>query len=314
MQITDHRLEGAPFVEAHAYGKDAITPNIILLHDTAGRLERGSSVGWFKSAECNTSAHVVVERDGSITQMVPFDRRAFHAGKSSYNGRSIANSVNSFSIGIEIVNPGALGADGSAWFKAKFPIDQLKKVKTKEHGDSHWMPYTADQVSAVTELCKALVDAYPEIHDITTHWFVSPGRKVDPNPLFPVDEVRQAVFAPRGEAVAALAPQPVAVSAKEVHLTAHAELKEQSTPYVAIDKTRAVAGGGTIVGGGIWAAVQGALDATEKITLTPEGLLNQVGAAAQLITKYGLPMLGLSFGVVLLCSTVQYVQRKYLTG
>ena len=101
---------------------------------------------------------------------------------------------------------------------------------------------------------------------------------------------------------------------KEVHLTAHAELKEQSTPYVAIDKTRAVAGGGTIVGGGIWAAVQGALDATEKITLTPEGLLNQVGAAAQLVTKYGLPMLGLSFGVVLLCSTVQYVQRKYLTG
>lgn len=108
------------------------------------------------------------------------------------------------------------------------------------------------------------------------------------------------------------APPPV--TTKEAHLEAHAELKEQSTPYVAVDKTRAVTGGGTIIGGGIWAMLQGALDTTEKITLTPEGILNQVGAAAQLVTKYGLPMLGLSFGVVLLCSTVQYVQRKYLTG
>ena len=59
---------------------------------------------------------------------------------------------------------------------------------------------------------------------------------------------------------------------------------------------------------------EGAVDAGEKITLTPEGIINQIGATAQLLTKYGLPLLGLAFCVVLLCSSVQYLQRKYMTG
>lgn len=45
------------------------------------------------------SAHLFIERDGTITQFVNFNERAWHAGLSSYLGR---NNVNDFSIGIEL--------------------------------------------------------------------------------------------------------------------------------------------------------------------------------------------------------------------
>lgn len=204
----------APFAKANSFG-GSLDPELIVLHDTAGRLDKGNSVAWFTNESCPTSAHVVVELDGTITQLVPFNRVAYHAGQSSWKGRQHCNA---FSIGIEIVNPGLLDAQGRAWFhkqnrdpkkwQAGFPVADLKKVKTNEHGAGLWMGYTAAQVSAVTELCKALVAAYPRIQKgaITTHWAISPGRKIDTNPLFPLDAVRRAVFAPAEQAEAAAEP------------------------------------------------------------------------------------------------------------
>lgn len=206
--INGHRLNGAAFVKAHASG-GAMVPTLIILHDTAGRVEKFSSVNWFKSDECTTSAHVVVERDGTITQMVDFNKRAYHAGASEWKGVS---NCNAFSIGIEIVNPGKLDKDGRAWFhkKTEKGFTGIKRAKTAAHGDGWWLDYTPEQIEAVTALCKALVARYPEIEDITTHWTVSPGRKIDTNPLFPLDALRREVFSVRSEeAVAAVEPEPV---------------------------------------------------------------------------------------------------------
>jgi N-acetylmuramoyl-L-alanine amidase len=186
MKITANKLEGVPFKVANSFG-GAMVPTLIVLHDTAGRLDKGSSVDWFCSKDCGTSAHIVVERDGSITQLVPFNRKAFHAGQSIWRGREFCNS---FSIGIEIVNPGALDANGKAWFGEVFAAT---RKKTAEHGDHLWLPYTQAQIDTVTALCRALADKY-EIEDITTHWAISPGRKVDPGPLFPLEQVRSAAF------------------------------------------------------------------------------------------------------------------------
>jgi N-acetyl-anhydromuramyl-L-alanine amidase AmpD len=194
--VKKHMLVDVPFVEATAYDrKSVIKPTVVCLHDTAGPLTHGNCVNFFDNPHCETSAHLVVERDGSVTQMVPFNRRAFHAGKSIYNGRK---DVNQFSIGIEIVNPGCLDRKGRAWFhkdkEPGFDMENLVRKKTKEHGDGVWMAYTPEQIAAVTDICRALIHAY-DISDITTHWFISPGRKVDTNPLFPLDEVRKASFA-----------------------------------------------------------------------------------------------------------------------
>jgi N-acetylmuramoyl-L-alanine amidase len=189
MQIRNGRLAGARFLAANSSG-GPMTPSLIVLHDTAGRLDKGSSVDWFRSKACTTSAHVVVERDGSITQMVRFDRKAFHAGKSVWNGRRFCNA---FSIGIEIVSPGKLDSGGRAWF-GPATTDLTTRKATPEHGDGWWLPYTDAQITAVKQLCRDIVAAYPDCNHIVTHWMISPGRKIDPSPLFPLEDVRAFAF------------------------------------------------------------------------------------------------------------------------
>jgi N-acetylmuramoyl-L-alanine amidase len=175
----------------------ALKPEGIILHDTAGP-SLSSATGWLSQSEAKASAHVVVDLDGTIVQMVPFDRVAWHAGPSSYKGRP---NCNSFTVGIEIVNPGALSAAGKAWFHktGQAGYSGIVHKATKAHGDGWWLPYTPEQIEAVTALCKALAAAYPSISFISTHWEISPGRKVDTNPLFPLGQVRGEVL---GELVA----------------------------------------------------------------------------------------------------------------
>src|SRR5690606_32155757 len=50
-------------------------------------------------ADARVSAHVLIRRDGSIVQFVPFTHRAWHAGVSSWRGRTACND---FSAGIEL--------------------------------------------------------------------------------------------------------------------------------------------------------------------------------------------------------------------
>ena len=193
-EISGDRLKGAPFVPAHASGARMASPSLIVLHDTADRAAPKDTVRWFASKECTVSAHFVVERDGSITQMVECDQKAFHAGKSAFKGRA---SCNNFAIGIEIDNPGKLDKNGRAWFhkKGEAGYTETQAKTTKEHGAGYWLPYTDAQIKAVIQLCRALIKVYP-ITEIATHWIISPGRKIDTNPLFPLDEVRSAVFKP----------------------------------------------------------------------------------------------------------------------
>ncbi len=94
------------------------------------------------------SAHFVVDRKGSVTQFVPCDRRAWHAGISEWEGRS---GCNDFAIGIEMI------------------------------GDEH-TPFTTAQYRETARLCKTLMSRYPVISPqrIVGHQDIAPGRKWDP--------------------------------------------------------------------------------------------------------------------------------------
>lgn len=176
-----------------------IRPTLIVVHDTAGRLNKGSSVNWLTQRKARASAHFVIERDGTVTQLAQCDRSTWHAGRSRWNNRS---QCNGFSIGIEIVNPGKLTAGGTAWFGKSYKdgdvIDgravELQAAKTSAHGSGTWMHYTPEQIETVTKICKALAKEYQTIKEIVAHWEISPGRKIDTSPLFPLDSLRRAVF------------------------------------------------------------------------------------------------------------------------
>ena len=98
------------------------------------------------------SAHALIERDGRISQYVPFHERAWHAGVSEYCGRS---GCNDFSIGIELE-----GTDDT--------------------------PYTDAQYQSLAVLIRALLAAYPSLSAdrVVGHSDIAPGRKWDPGLLF----------------------------------------------------------------------------------------------------------------------------------
>lgn len=102
--------------------------------------------------DTRVSAHLVIDRQGCVTQFVPFSQRAWHAGQSSFNGR---DNCNDFSIGIELE-----GADDVA--------------------------YTEAQYTSLVEVTKALQVAYPKItnDNIKGHQHIAPGRKTDPGKAF----------------------------------------------------------------------------------------------------------------------------------
>lgn len=196
------------WAKAHSSG-GAISPRYIVCHDTAGALRKFSSVEWFQSDDCETSAHFVVERDGTITQLVATNKKAFHAGVSSWKGVSMLNSC---SVGIEIVNPGMLNEKGKADWGQAAEVKEIVKKSTPNHGSGYWLPYTPEQIAAVTAICRAVVEEYPDCNEIVTHWEIAPKRKIDTNPLFPLDDLRKSVFDPTpGEVAAIPPPKPTSV-------------------------------------------------------------------------------------------------------
>lgn len=172
-----------------------LKPEGIILHDTAGGLDAEGSINWLCNPAAKASAHVVVGRNGVITQLVPFNQQAWHAGKSVYNGRE---NCNRFTIGIEIVNPGKLSKMPDGSYKndlgVKLPAAaDVEFASTPEHGIGYWLRYTGLQVESVLALCVALNKVY-DITFVSTHWYIAPGRKIDVNPLFPVKRVRDATL------------------------------------------------------------------------------------------------------------------------
>lgn len=98
------------------------------------------------------SAHLLIRRDGELIQFVPFHERAWHAGESSFRGRSRCND---FSIGIEME-----GTDET--------------------------PYDERQYQVLPRVLQALTQAYLGIsaREIAGHCDIAPGRKIDPGPAF----------------------------------------------------------------------------------------------------------------------------------
>lgn len=138
----------------------------IVMHATAnGSLER--VVEWFNNPAAKVSAHYTVGKDGRIVQHVRDRDRAWHAGKSEWNGRP---SLNTWSIGIEMVN----------W----------------NNGQD---PYPEAQHQAVVQLCTYLCRTYGISPDlIVGHRDVSPGRKTDPLG-YDLERLRREVRAALGQ-------------------------------------------------------------------------------------------------------------------
>jgi AmpD protein len=142
-----------------------IRPNLALVHSISlppgqyggdaierlftNRLEWDAHPYYMQIRGLEVSAHFLIRRDGEPTQFVSCDDRAWHAGRSTWRGRS---GCNDFSVGIELE-----GVEGAS--------------------------FEAAQYDALADLLRALAGRYP-IDAVAGHEHVAPGRKADPGPGF----------------------------------------------------------------------------------------------------------------------------------
>jgi N-acetylmuramoyl-L-alanine amidase len=197
MKIRDHRLTrddgqaGAYVASPHAGG--AIRPRFLVIHYTAGSSAAGT-ISWFQSPASRVSAHLVIARDGTVTQMVPFNREAWHAGQSRWGSLS---GLNHHSIGIELDNAGLLIRSGGKWVspltRRSYPDSEVTVAPHKNDppgsAPSGWHAYTPEQIEATLACGMALVPYYG-LADVLGHDDIAPGRKRDPGPDFPLESVR----------------------------------------------------------------------------------------------------------------------------
>jgi N-acetyl-anhydromuramoyl-L-alanine amidase len=112
-------------------------------------------------AELRVSAHLLIDREGLISQFVAFDKRAWHAGESMFGGR---DKCNDYSIGIELE-----GTDFES--------------------------FTDSQYTSLIAVTKLLLNTYPCIGNdrIVGHSEIAPARKTDPGPCFDWARYRQSL-------------------------------------------------------------------------------------------------------------------------
>ena len=112
-------------------------------------------------AHLKVSSHLLISRAGKVTQFVPFDKKAWHAGESAFEGR---DNCNEFSIGVELE-----GTD--------------------------YEGFTDIQYERLATVTKLLMLEYPNLNAqrIAGHSDVAPGRKTDPGPYFDWNNYRKLI-------------------------------------------------------------------------------------------------------------------------
>lgn len=143
---------GTPYIEALFTNR---LPELLIPSATDYPHEEKSRLALMEIVDLHVSSHLVIDREGKVTQYVPFTERAWHAGVSQFQGRE---NCNDYSIGIELE-----GTDNA--------------------------PYTDAQYQALAAITKVLIEHYPLItrERIVGHSDIAPGRKTDPGASFDWD-------------------------------------------------------------------------------------------------------------------------------
>ena len=134
----------------------------LVMHYT-GMVSAEAALERLTDPAAKVSAHWCIGEDGTLWRLVPEEQRAWHAGLSEWRCR---RSVNDFSIGIELVNPG------------------------HEHG---YRPFPPAQMNALLDLARAIVARHPiEPRNVVAHSDIAPTRRQDPGELFDWARLAQA--------------------------------------------------------------------------------------------------------------------------
>jgi N-acetylmuramoyl-L-alanine amidase len=187
--ITGHRITAA----AHPTGfasSGVNTRRYVVIHypgtDTLAKT--------FSALKPSKAYHIVIDRDGSLHQLAPFDRGSAHSGHSDWKG---ITGLNSNGIAISLQNVGRVrpaGADFKSPGNVIYPAARVGSAKprlpTSGSATAHWERFTDAQLDACEEVIRVLRATYPTLTDLIGHDEISMGRRDDPGPMFPWDRYR----------------------------------------------------------------------------------------------------------------------------
>jgi N-acetylmuramoyl-L-alanine amidase len=160
---------------------------VLVIHFTSGATAKSSIESM---RDRRLSAHLVIDRDGTIYQCRAFNQTCGHAGVSRWQDPKTKvkyTGINSCGIGIELANGG-----DEAHLIAKY--GQGEPVKAKHRNESTvktWEPFPKAQFDACVAVSKVLVKHF-KLDDVTGHDCIAPERKTDPGPAFNMLALREA--------------------------------------------------------------------------------------------------------------------------
>lgn len=201
---SDHYIDGVQRVSTNKHGGE-ITPLFLVMHFTSGWSTLGD-IATLSKDPTPASAHIVLSREGTCYQLIPFNKKAWHVGPSASHGYKMLNDM---SIGLEISNIGYVKelSDGSFMDEYGNRIDADGKFKNSgrvtssppstwheqyhprlAHGARYrWEPYDERQLAYLDNLVPAILAKYPTIRWIVSHEEVDTrGWKTDPGFMFPM--------------------------------------------------------------------------------------------------------------------------------
>jgi len=169
VKIKNHKIVGAKWCPSINYNeRPSVDIDLLVIHNISlppnqfggsyiedffcNQLQCDEHPYFQQIKDLRVSAHLLIRRDGEVVQFVAFNKRAWHAGRSEFNGKA---ECNDFSIGIEL-----------------------------EGGDD--IPFEEIQYATLTQVTQAIMQAYPQIEGerIVGHSDIAPGRKTDPGRCF----------------------------------------------------------------------------------------------------------------------------------
>lgn len=138
------------YIQGNCSKNHEIIPKGVVLHHT-GDYSEHSIISTFTNRNSSASAHVVIWKDGRRTTFVKDNQRAWHAGESCFNGHKYCNN---FMLGVEF------------------------------HGDTNKEQLTKEQIESFIEWIIPRIETWNIPYKmVTDHRTISPGRKIDLNPI-----------------------------------------------------------------------------------------------------------------------------------
>lgn len=196
LKIENHLLVGDRVKHCLVRGKEnGVFTHLdtLMMHYTASS-NLTSALNTLTNPKNESCAHLILDDDGTFYQLKPFNKITWHAGESKWRDRV---GLNRFSIGIEIRNAGYLTKSGNIYRTTYSQIVPKENVIYAQHRNEkisrYWEVYTEEQLSRVREASELLIDTYG-LKFILGHEEVSPTRRVDPGPAFPLDKFRNELL------------------------------------------------------------------------------------------------------------------------